>query len=395
VAERPLILLDALLVQPEPTGVGRSILELTRALAARDRGFAFAVLATHPAAFAPLEGAEGWRVIACPGARGGTARKALYTQFRLPALAERLGASLLHSLQFVAPLRLPCPGVVTVHDLAYRRFPGTVEAPRRWYYRALVPATLRRAGLIVTNSQATADDVATQFPAVRERLRVTPFGTPSWVWEQPPGRRQGRGVAGPFLFVGTLEPRKNLPRLLEAFRLFRERAEAGGGAAPPGLTLVGGRGWGDSPLRGPIRALQARGALRLEGYCQPARLWEMYGAARALLFPSLHEGFGFPILEAMAAGLPVLTADRGAMREVAGDAALLVDPDDTEAIAGALARLDRDEALRARLIARGRERARVWSWDRTADATAAVYAELVAAGGPRNEIAVAPLEDRG
>ncbi|MHB8079377.1 MAG: glycosyltransferase family 4 protein [Candidatus Krumholzibacteriia bacterium] len=392
-ADRPLILLDALLVQPEPTGVGRAILELTRALAARDRGCDFGVLATHPAAFAALEGVPGWRVWPCPGAVGGTLRKALYTQRSVPALAARLGAAVLHSLQFVAPLRLPCRSVVTVHDLAYRRFPGTVETPRRWYYQVLVPATLRRASRIVTNSQATADDVAALFPAVRDRLRVTPFGTPSWVWEQPTPPA-GAGVGGAFLFVGTLEPRKNLPRLLEAYGRFRDRAEGAGGPPPPDLMLVGGRGWGDSPLRGPLRTLQARGALRLEGYCQPARLWELYGAARALLFPSLHEGFGFPILEAMAAGLPVLTSDRGAMREVAGDAALLVDPDDAEAIAGALVRLDRDAALRARLIARGRERARAWSWERTADATAAVYAELVAGGGPCDEIAVAPHEIR-
>lgn len=391
-AERPLVLLDALLVQPEPTGVGRSILELTRALAARDRGFDFGLLTTHPEAFAPLEGVPGWRVLTCAGARGGTLRKALYTQFALPALATRLRAAVLHSLQFVAPLRLPCRSVVTVHDLAFQRFPGTVELPRRWYYEALVPATLRRAGRVVTNSQATAEDVAALFPSVGGRLRVTPFGTPSWVWEQPDRRREGE-AGGPFLFVGTLEPRKNLPRILEAFRRFRDRAEAAGGSPPPVLSLVGGRGWGDSPLREPIRALTARGALRLEGYCQPARLWELYGAARALLFPSLHEGFGFPILEAMAAGLPVLTADRGAMREVAGDAALLVDPDDIEAIADGLARLDRDAALRARLIARGRERAREWSWERTAAATVGVYEELLAAPGPRDEIAVAAPED--
>jgi glycosyltransferase involved in cell wall biosynthesis len=231
--------------------------------------------------------------------------------------------------------------------------------------------------------------VATLFPSVRDRLRVTPFGTPSWVWDQPV-RREGADTGGPFLFVGTLEPRKNLPRLLEAYRRFRDQAEAAGGPPPPDLSLVGGRGWGDSALRGPLCALERRGALRLEGYCQPARLWELYGAARALLFPSLHEGFGFPILEAMAAGLPVLTSDRGAMREVAGDAALLVDPEDSEAIAAALVRLDRDATLRARLIARGRERAQAWSWERTAEATAAVYAEVVAAAFPRDEIAVAP-----
>ncbi len=378
--ERPLVLLDALLVDPEPTGVGRSILELVAALGARDRGLDFGVLATHPELFAEAAGRPGWRVIPCPGARGGVLRKSLFTQAALPRLAARSGAALLHSLQFVAPLRPGCPSVVTVHDLAYRLFPGTVEQPRRAYYGALVPATLRRAAAVVTNSEATAADVAREFPFTRGRITVTPFGTPSWVWRQPAASAPaGPEADAPYVFVGTLEPRKNLGRLLEAYRVFLDRQAAEAQPAPP-LVLVGAPGWGDSQLRVPIRRLLQRGKLRLEGYCGPDRLWGIYRSARALLFPSLHEGFGFPILEAMAAGLPVVTADRGAMREVAGEAALLVDPEDTETIVAALARLEADAPLRAAMTAAGHARAREWSWERTAAATVEVYRRVIATG---------------
>jgi len=386
--EAPLILLDALLVDAQPTGVGRSILELTRALAARDRGLRFGVLATDPGQFGFLAGVPAWRVVECAGARGGTLRKAAFTQVALPRLARSLGAAALHSLQFTAPLLPGPPCVVTVHDLAYRLHPDTVERARRWYYRGIVPASLRRAAAVVTNSRATAQDVARAFPFTAPRITVTPFGTPSWVWERP--APSPAGPRAPYLFVGTLEPRKNLPRLLEAYRRLLDAPRHPDAPPLPDLVLVGGRGWLDSPLRGPLAALQANGRVRLEGYCGPERLWELYGSARALLFPSLHEGFGFPILEAMAAGLPVLTADRGAMREVAGDAALLVDPLDVAGLAAAMERIHADERLRADLIARGTARARAWNWERTAEATVEVYRRLVASGGGAGaEIAVA------
>jgi glycosyltransferase involved in cell wall biosynthesis len=380
---RPLVALDALLLRPRPTGVGRAILEWTAALAERDRGCDFAVLCTHPEMLESLGERPGWRLVRCPGAVGGTLRKAIWTQVAMPRLLRRLGADLVHALQFVAPLRAPCPTVVTVHDLGYLRFPDTIEEPRRTYYRIMVPRSLVGAAAIVCNSRATADDVRTRFPAAAGRVRVTPFGVPSWVHARPEAPLQ-RAEDAPFLFVGTLEPRKNLEGLLAAFGRFAAERRAGG-ASCPRLILVGGRGWRDSGLRTALEPLVASGAVELRDYCGPDELWDAYGLARALLLPSLHEGFGFPILEAMVAHLPVLTSDRGAMAEVAGDAALCVDPDDPAAIAAALHRLTDDAALCADLTLRGDRRWRRWTWQATVEATLAVYDEVLGGRMPARD----------
>ncbi|MFH1844409.1 MAG: glycosyltransferase family 1 protein [bacterium] len=375
--DRPRILWDALLVKPEPTGVGRSVLELARAMSAEDRGFHFTVLCSYPEMFDFLQGTPHWQLFPCLGASGGSLRKALFTQLKLPQLVRQLSGDLLHSHQFIAPWRCPCPSVVTVHDLSYLQFPQTIEQPRRSYYRLFVPHSLRRAARIVTNSATTASDVTRRFPELTSRIQPTRFGTPSWVWQAKPPEQPPPANA-PFLFVGTLEPRKNLERLLQAYAKFREVAALNPGPEPPpDLVVAGGKGWQDSRIRSVIQQLQDQGCLHLEGYCDLDRLWELYGSARALLFPSLHEGFGFPILEAMAAGLPVLTSNRGAMREVAGDCAILVDPEDVADMVSGMDRIYRDATVRSELQARGPAHARSFTWAGTATETAAVYRELL------------------
>jgi len=376
---RPLVVLDALLLRPQPTGVGRAILDWTAALAEADHGLDMAVLCTHPEMLAHLDGRSGWQLIPCPGARGGTLRKALWTQTRLPRLLRRLDAGLLHTMQFVAPLSSPCPTVVTVHDLGYLHFPDTVEQPRRAYYRALVPRSLQGAAAVVCNSDTTAQDVRDTFPGLDAPVLTTPFGRPGWLeGRQAPGA--GREAEAPFLFVGTLEPRKNLEGLLLAYKAFCADRDAAGREVPR-LTLVGGRGWQDSGIRNLLEPLRRSGRVEVLDYCGPDELWRQYGLARALLFPSLHEGFGFPILEAMSADLPVLTSDRGAMAEVAGDAALLVDPGSQLAMVQALHRLADDLSLREDLVDRGRRRCGEWSWQRTAATTLAVYRQVLDQAG--------------
>lgn len=380
---RPHVILEALQVRRRFAGTGRAIGDLFRALAVRDRGMKFTVLASDPEVFRDLDQWENWNIVECPGARGGNLKKVWFTQMRLPGLVRELEGDLLHCLQFLGPLNISCPLAVTVYDLAWMLFPETIEGPRHLYYRWLVPRTLARAGSILAVSEATARETARLFPDAAERVRVTPLGTPSWVLQMAldnPVRRDKKPDGGFFLFVGTLEPRKNLPRLLDAYDLFCSQAlnEGVPNAEIPGLVFVGGKGWKDSHLRSRMSLLIDEGRLKVLDQCDDVTLWDLYGSALALVFPSLHEGFGLPILEAMTAGLPVLTSDRSGMKEVAGDGALLVDPEMVTEIAEGLRVMAFEPAIRLGLAAGGPEQSRRWSWERTADLTAGIYRELLA-----------------
>ncbi len=382
---RPVIALDALLVGSQPTGVGRSILELAKALAYADRGFDFTLLVTHPEPFARLSKTDHWQIEVCPEARGSSLRKAIFTQGKLPGLCRKLGVDLLHSLQFVTPLRSSCPRVVTVHDLAWKSYAGLLQTSRKLYYDIMVPRSLRAAAAIVTNSESTTGDVRAFVPELAERVHTTPFGTPSWVWDMDQEMPRNSpssddAIKGPyFLFVGTLEPRKNLERLLSAYGAFRKECNDKGLAddTVPTMLLAGARGWNDNQLRRKIESLQSLGLLKVLDYCSVTRLWELYRGAVGLVFPSLHEGFGFPILEAMAAGCPVLTSGRGAMQEVGGQAAIYVVPEDETSICRGLHELAWGGERNTERSQLGFAQARKWDWERTAATTCAVYQRIL------------------
>ena len=369
------IFIDAMVVRPRPTGVGRVVLDLLDALSAEPRGFSFTAVTSHPEMLGFLDDRPEWTVFPVRE-HGGMARNALFLQTGLPGILRRGRADLVHSLNLVAPLAAPCPVLLTVHDIAFRLFPDTVEQPRRGYYRLMVPPSLRKAAAVAAVSAATAADIAAAYPFAAARTEVVPNGTPAWVDGRVAGGPRPRRA--PFLFVGTLEPRKNLERILDAYELFLSASFGLDGMDElPDLILAGGRGWQDGPFRRRMEPLLASGKLKLAGYCDPDRLWELYQSAQALLFPSLHEGFGLPILEAMAAGLPVLTADRGAMLEVAGEAALTVDPEDTQAIADGMARLFSDPVLGEELAQRGMRRRQLWTWQQAARRTVEVYRRIL------------------
>lgn len=256
--------------------------------------------------------------------------------------------------------------VVTIHDLVWRRYPQTMSRFGRVLERMLMPPSVKRANVVIAVSHSTESELVQYFPECAERVRTiyeAPFLSPA----DEPGP-----VGEYFLFVGTVEPRKNLLRLLEAYALYVTQVEQ-----PLPFKICGGRGWGLPMLTERLQALGVGDWVEVLGYVADDQLPDLYRRARALLIPSLYEGFGLPIVEAFSQGTPVLTSNRGAMAEVAGDAALLVDPECTGAIATALNSLADDTNLARALRQRALERASVFSWDAAASQTLAVMESLL------------------
>ena len=269
--------------------------------------------------------------------------------------------------------------VVTVHDLTVLRFPGWHPWIRVQRFRLGLRRSVAIADRVIVDSEATRADCVSLLGVPDTKLRVVPLAptlTPVGDPEMAAAALGRHGLAreGSLLFVGPLEPRKNLGRLIEAYARV-SRGEAG---APP-LVLVGHRGWRDRPILRRLEAPDIAGRVRWLGYLPDVEVAALMAGARLFVYPSLYEGFGLPVLEAMASGAPVITSRTSALPEVAGDAAILVDPEDVEALAGALQRALADASLREELCARGLARAAGFTWAETARRTLAVYGEAVAA----------------
>ncbi len=261
--------------------------------------------------------------------------------------------------------RLPARGwkhrVATFHDLFV--LTGDYSTPEfRLRFARQAREAARRADLVIAVSEFTASQVEALLAVERARIRVVHHG----VCLPPPGVRPAR--ENRILHVGAIQRRKNLLRLIEAFETLDSDWT---------LTLAGGDGFGADQVRARVNASPARQRIELPGYVSPAQLEDLYARASLLAFPSLDEGFGMPVLEAMARGIPVLTADRSALREVAADAALLADPFSVEAIRDGLRRLINSPELRAELTAKGLRRAAHFSWDTAVARTWNVYQELL------------------
>jgi len=276
------------------------------------------------------------------------ARDALWYPF---VLGRERDADVLHCPTYRGPLRPTRPLVVTVHDLAVFRHPETFNRWTRTYSPSLVPRVLAAARRVIAVSDFTKRELVELLRTPEEKIRVVPNGVDDQFTQDGPAA-EGEYV----LAVGTLEPRKNLPRLAEATR--RSDVE---------LRVVGARGWGHVELGG--------NGVRWMGEVDDAELARLYRGAVCVAYPSVYEGFGIPVLEAMACGTPVVTTRGTAMEEVADGAAVLVDANDAAALA---AGIERAAAERDELVPRGLERARAFRWDAVAEATVAVYREAAA-----------------
>ena len=308
----------------------------------------------------------------------------LWHRAKLPLPADWLSGpvDVYHCPDFVLPPLRRARGILTVHDLAFLMRPDCADNRLRAYLEEVVPRSISRADFIIADSENTRNDLVVLLGAQSSSIAVVPGGVEDRfepVSDAQQLRRARRKVGledEPFILaIGVIEPRKNLNRLMDAFGVLKQRK-----GVPPDLKLVmaGGKGWLFDDIFEHHAASPIRDHILMPGFVPDELLPALYSAADVFAFPSLYEGFGLPILEAMACGTPVVASRSSCLPEVADGAALLVDPNNVDGLTGAMELALIDGNLRARLIEQGRQRAREYSWRRAAEQLLGVYRRVAA-----------------
>ncbi len=315
-----------------------------------------------------------------PAARRGPLNKTIWMQTVLPWQIKRLNIELCHFTNSVAPLLAPCPTVVTIHDMTLWLFPQHHNRRRLASMRPLIPWTARRAPAVIAVSHSTKADIVRILGLPADKVHVI-YEAPAPCFQPIPDGQLLAAVRRQYdlpdhfvLSVGTIEPRKNLVRLVEAFAELHRA-----GAIRHSLIFVGNRGWKDEPVFAAVERLGLSSAVHFLGYVPRDSLVALYNLADALVFPSLYEGFGLPVVEAMACGTPVITSRNGSLGEVAADAAEFVEPTAVASIAEGMQRVLTDAGRCEELRARGLARAACFSWSSAAAQTRELYAKVLSA----------------
>lgn len=304
-----------------------------------------------------------------------TDRRLRWQQFDLPRRARSVGADLLHVTGFDAPLWKPCPVVLTVHDLIGLLFPANLPPVSRFYWAWWLPRSVRWADLIIADSEQTRRDLARLLGVPPGRVEVVHLGVGETfrpLQDRAALEEVRRKYGLPpeiILYVSTIEPRKGLDTLIAAYGALAADARHD-------LVIVGKKGWYTGPLFQQVESLGLGQRVHFTDYVADEDLPCLYNLASLFVYPSRYEGFGLPVLEAMACGTPVICSNAGSLPEIAGDAALTLPPDDVAALAGALGRALADEELRAQMRARGLEWVKNFTWEKTARRTVEIYERM-------------------
>jgi glycosyltransferase involved in cell wall biosynthesis len=354
-------------------GIGTYIRNLLRQLARLDRTSEYVLLCHAPDVGVAAQLGPNFRTVLEP-----SPNYSLREQLHVPLVLLRERPTVFHAPHYVLPPAVPCRSVVTIHDCIHLMFPQYL--PNRMagvYARASMWAAARRSDRILTVSEASKRDILRFFDVPPDKIVVIPNAIDERFWKAPSDEdvarvRERYQLDRRFvLYVGNIKPHKNLVRLIEAFAELRAS-----GLEELTLLIIGDEISKLPALRRAVHRHKLHKHVRFLGYLPDETLAILYRLAAVFAFPSLYEGFGLPPLEAMASGTPVVTSNVSSLPEVAGDAAVLVDPTDTGAIVEGLRRVLTDPALAAELRAKGLERAREFSWERSVSRTCAVYREV-------------------
>ncbi|HWG99127.1 MAG TPA: glycosyltransferase family 1 protein [Pilimelia sp.] len=375
----PRVLVDATSVPADRGGVGRYVDGLLGALG-KVTGSAVDLVVVSQRTDVEryrrmLPGAE---VFAAPAAAAHRPARLAWEQTGLPMLAQQVGAQVLHSPFYTCPLRVGCPVTVTVHDATFFTEPEHYDKSRRTFFRSAIKTSLRRAARVIVPSKATRDELIRLLDADATRIDVAYHGVDHVAFHAPGDEekarvraRLGLGGLGYVAFLGAKEPRKNVPNLIRGWvRAVRDRTD------PPALVVAGGQGHDDEIDRA-VAEVPVHLRLLRPGYLRYADLPGFLGGALVAAYPSYGEGFGLPILEAMACGAPVLTTPRLSLPEVGGDAVAYTS-EDPEQIGADLAALLDDEPRRLTLAKAGFDRAKDFRWESSAEVHIAAWHRALA-----------------
>jgi glycosyltransferase involved in cell wall biosynthesis len=376
-AVTPRVLVDATAVPADRGGVGRYVDGLIPALSRA--GAHLAVVCQRADAERYQRMAPDVEVVAGPAAIAHRPARLAWEQTGLPLVAQQVRAEVVHSPHYTMPLRVGRPVVVTIHDATFFTQPDQHTAVKGTFFRSATRTALRRATRVIVPSKATRDELVRVLDADPTKLDVAYHGVDPEIFHVPTEADKARvaarlGLRGPYVaFLGILEPRKNVPNLIRGWvKAVHWRDE------PPALVLAGGSGW-DEDVDAAIAEVPAHLRVIRPGYLRFADLPGYLGGATVVAFPSHGEGFGLPVLEAMACGAPVLTTHRLSLPEVGGDAVAYTEPGADEIAAGLTALLD-DAARRRQLAEAAIARAREFTWAISAEAHMASYTRAAQLG---------------
>ena len=366
------IAINTLAMKRELYGVGNYIKNLVWSLAGIDRENEYVLFASAENA-CHLQGlGENFSIEFAPSNR---TLRLPWEQSVLPLRLKQKRIDVCHGATFVTPLLKTCGHVVSIHDMTFHLTPERHSLLKRAYFRAMIPQMARRSERVIAISESTKRDLVSLLEIKEEKICVTHLGVDKRFRpvtdEQELTRVRQKYKLSPkyILYVGLIEPRKNVETLVDAYHADSLHTEFE-------LVLAGNLGWGYRPLLKKVANSHVRNRIRMPGYVADADLPALFSMAATFVYPSVYEGFGLPVLEAMACGAPVITSQVSSLPEVAGDAAILVDPTDPKSLASALQKALADEHLRKSLSERGIQRAQLFTWEKTAQKTLGVYKDM-------------------
>lgn len=322
---------------------------------------------------------DGVELILSPFPLNSNSLRIIWEQSVLPMRVKKCGCDIFHYPDHTASLLMGVnPTIITVHDLAFLRFPQTFDLARAIYKKMVINRSVGIANRIIAVSSFTKHEIVNLLDVDPDKVSIVYNGVSPMFRELDREEARDRlsylipGLKKDYLlFVGTLEPRKNIITLIHSYNLLRKQ-----GKIDAQLVIVGSRGWLYDKMFKEIDKSSLADDILFTGYVTNEQLVMLYNGANFLIYPALYEGFGLPVLEAMACGIPVITSDRSSLSEVAGNAAMKIDPNSEEDIADAMAKLYQDKELREKYRQRGLERAKMFSWKETARQTLEVYKQV-------------------